>query len=74
MRSLATIRWPGKCHLCKEEFVIGETAFRFHRDGKKILACDLCTERCLPTLHPAYEPPRPPSSAGPPACDVPPPK
>jgi hypothetical protein len=25
--------------------------------GKQVIACDLCTEACLPSLHPNYEPP-----------------
>ncbi len=57
MLSLVTIRYPGKCALCKEEFSIGETAFKFLWKGNQVLACDLCTERCLPTLLPTYEPP-----------------
>jgi hypothetical protein len=58
MIALVTVRFPGTCYLCKEAFVIGETAFRFHWHGRKILACELCTEECLPKLHPTYEPPR----------------
>ena len=57
MLSLVTIRYPGKCALCKEEFYIGETAFKFLWKGKKVIACDLCTEACMPSLHPNYEPP-----------------
>jgi hypothetical protein len=57
MLSLITIRYPGKCALCKEEFSAGETAFKFPWKGKKIIAGDLCTETCVPTLHPNYEPP-----------------
>jgi hypothetical protein len=58
MISLVSIRYPGKCNLCKEELVIGETAFKFLWQEKKVLACDLCTEQCVPKLHPMYEPPK----------------
>jgi len=57
MISLVTVRNPWKCALCKEELSTGETAFKFPWKGKKIIACDRCTEPCLPTLHPNYEPP-----------------
>jgi hypothetical protein len=57
MISLVTIRYAGKCALCKEEFATGETVFKFPWKGKTVIACDLCTEACMPTLHPNYEPP-----------------
>jgi hypothetical protein len=57
MLSLVTIRYPGKCALYKEEFSAGETAFKCQWKGKRIIACDLCTEQCMPNLHPNYEPP-----------------
>ena len=64
MLGIVTIRYPGKCSLCKEEYSPGETAFRFLWKGKQVVACDLCTEACLPALHPNYEPPpkRPPDA------------
>jgi hypothetical protein len=57
MLSLVTIRYLGKCAVCKEEFYLGETALKFPWKGKRVIACDLCTEQCLLTLHPNYEPP-----------------
>jgi hypothetical protein len=56
MLAIVTIRNPGKCMRCKAEFSIGETAFQFPWRGKKVIACDLCTEQCLPTLYPSYQP------------------
>jgi hypothetical protein len=58
MIRLVTLKFSSKCKMCHEEMPVNNNASRFIWKNKSVLACEICTEKLLPKLHPNFTPPK----------------